>query len=413
MNVLQVVSHGVGRAGERGVGGPEKRALESLKLLDRDRFTPVIAYSKGGVLNDAFRETGVRLAGISMRGIEDLGAGRRLLEIIRSERIDIVHTQGPLAYDFYASRAAAATGIPHIVTRPALIEDYRCSRATRWAYGLVDRTTLARAFRVVAVSEDGRRRMARLPGVDPGKVVLVRNGVDVGLYRPDPDARSRLLSELVSTGIVEAGVTGERDAATPLIGMAAQLVDDKGWDDFLRVSGAVASHFPHALAFVVGSGPMLGELREMVRTMGVGGSVAFLGLRRDVERVLPALDVFLLTSRREGLPVSIIEAMACGRPVVTTDAGGSPELIVPGETGYVVPVGDWQGAADHVITLLTDCDLRSRMGATAREKAVAAFSLERMVAEYEAIYDDALRGPPRGRPDRSAPRRAAGSVGDE
>jgi glycosyltransferase involved in cell wall biosynthesis len=116
-------------------------------------------------------------------------------------------------------------------------------------------------------------------------------------------------------------------------------------------------------------------------------SVSFLGFREDVHDVVPALDLVLLTSYREGLPLTVIEAMACGRPVVVTDAGGTAELVDQGRTGYVVSVGDWSAAADRAVALLGDRSVASDMGRAARERAVAEFSLERMVSDYEALYE--------------------------
>ncbi|MFH1502350.1 MAG: glycosyltransferase [Candidatus Eisenbacteria bacterium] len=377
LTVLQIVSHGVGDSSRRGVGGPEKRTLESLRRLDRSRFRPVIAYSREGALFDSFVSSGAPVVDLSIRGIEDVGAGRRLSAIIRDEAVDVVHSQGPLAYDFYGARAAVREGVPFVVTRPVVIADYTCSALKRAALSAVDRSTLRTAARVVAVSENGRGRLAALRGVDPGKVLLVRNGVDVERYRPDPGARARLLAE---TG------DGSTDPEAPVVGMLAQLVDHKGWDDFLLVARELLAERPDALAFVVGGGPMLDELQAASREMGVAGSVRFLGLRSDVEKILPALDVVLLTSRREGLPVSLIEAMASGRPIVTTDAGGSAELVREGETGHVVPTGDWRAASACVRGIVNDRERMARMGAAARALAVAEFSLERMVAAYEDVY---------------------------
>jgi glycosyltransferase involved in cell wall biosynthesis len=379
MRVLQIVSHAVGTAGRRGVGGPEKRALETLRKLDRSRFEPVIVYSRRGVLFDDFSRSRVRLIDFYVRGIEHLAARWTLASVIERERIDVVHTQGPIAADYYAALAAKSTGTPFVVTRPVMIEDYRCHPVRRRAMSLVDRATLVRADRIVAVSEDGRDRLAGLPRVPPDRVVVVRNGVDVEIYRPDPEAKRRLLAE--------AAPAPEGGDPIPTVGMVAQVTPEKGWDAFLRVVESVRRAHPGVLGFVVGSGPLLGRVEAAAREMDLWRSLRFLGFRTDVERVLPGLDVVLLTSEREGLPVSLIEAMACGRPVVTTDAGGSAELILEGRTGHVVPVGDWRSAADRVVGLLSDRSRLEAMGVEARARAVTEFSLDRMVSDYERLYE--------------------------
>lgn len=379
MRILQIVSHGVGPAGARGIGGPEKRAIETLKRLDRGRFEPVVVYSSRGVAFERFREAGVRLIDFSVRGIEHIRAGPFLADVIRSERIDVVHTQGPLAADFYAARAARATGVPFVLTRPSMVEDYLRALPVRRAYAAADTLTLRAATAVVAVSEDGRRRLLAKRALDRAEVLLIRNGVDIDLFHPREGAKARLL---VGVGM---------SVTVPAIGMVGQLTDDKGWDVFLEMVLQVKKAVPDIAAFVVGAGPRVSEIRLSVAHTELKGTVFLLGLRDDVHEILPALDVVVHTSRREGLPVTVIEAMASGRPVVASDAGGTAELIVPGVTGYVVPVGDPRAAAEQVIALLRDRAARERMGAAGRERAAKEFTLERMVAEYQALYERAGR----------------------
>jgi glycosyltransferase involved in cell wall biosynthesis len=379
MRILQIVSHGFTRGGARGVGGPEKRALESLKRLDRGRFDPVVVYSSQGALFERFRDAGVRLIDFSVRGIEHTGAGRFLADTMRSERIDVVHTQGPLAADFYAGRAARAAGVPLVLTRPVMVEDYLMPALKRAAYAAVDTLTLRAADAIVAVSEDGRGRLLARRALDRSEILLIRNGVDVDHYRPREGAKARLLGEVGRTG----------DA--PTIGMVAQLTDDKGWDVFLETVLLVKRAVPDLAAFVVGGGPRASEISLSVAHTKLAGTVFLLGHRSDVQEVLPAFDVVVHTSRREGLPLIVIEAMASGRPVVASDAGGTAELIVPGVTGHVVPVGDSPATADRVIALLGDPAARRRMGIAGRERAVGEFTLDRMVSEYQTLYERMAR----------------------
>lgn len=380
MKVLQIVSHAAGRGGHRGVGGPEKRALESLRWIDRARVEPVIVYSSAGVLFDQFRGAGVRVIDFHVRGIEHVSAARTLAEIARSEGVGVIHTQGPIAADFHAARAARAAGVPFVVTRPSMIEDYLMPLVMRRAHAVVDTLTLRSAHAVVTVSEDGRRRLLARRALAAVEILLIRNGVDVERYTPREGAKARLLSEI--------GVSGDR----PTLGMIGQLTDDKGWDVFLDMMGVVRRACPRVAAFVVGAGPRLEDLRLSVQHADLAGTVFLLGLRGDIPDLLPAFDVVAHTSRREGLPMVVIEAMACGRPVVASDAGGTAELIVPGRTGFVVAVGDAQAAADRVVALLRDSGAREAMGRAARERAVAEFGLGGVVSRYESLYEQMVRG---------------------
>jgi glycosyltransferase involved in cell wall biosynthesis len=249
----------------------------------------------------------------------------------------------------------------------------------RAAYAAVDTLTLRAADAIVAVSEDGRGRLLARRALDRSEILLIKNGVDVDNYRPREGAKARLLAEVGRTG----------DA--PTIGMVAQLTDDKGWDVFLETVLLVKRAVPDLAAFVVGGGPRTSEISLSVAHTKLAGTVFLLGHRSDVQEVLPAFDVVVHTSRREGLPLIVIEAMASGRPVVASDAGGTAELIVPGVTGHVVPVGDSPATADRVIALLGDPSARRRMGIAGRERAVGEFTLDRMVSEYQTLYERMAR----------------------
>jgi glycosyltransferase involved in cell wall biosynthesis len=393
VKALLIVSHALGRAGVRGVGGPEKRALESLRWVDRAKIEPVIVYSSAGVLFDRFRDAGVRVIDFCVRGIEHVSAARTLTDIARSEGVGVIHTQGPLAADFYAARAARAASVPFVVTRPSMIEDYLMPFLKRSAYAAVDTLVLQSAAAVVAVSEDGRRRLLAKRALLDAEVLLIRNGVDVERYRPREDARARLLSEV--------GLPGD----TPTFGMVGQLTDDKGWDVFLEAVLQIKRSRPRVAAFIVGDGPRRTEIKLSIAHTDLKGTVFMLGLREDVAEILPALDVVLHTSRREGLPVAVIEAMACGRAVVASDAGGTAELVENGVSGFIVPIGDVLASAERLSVLLGDAGLRERMGRAGRDRAVAELTIGRMVSEYEALYERVARRPGRG---LGPPRRGAG-----
>ncbi len=380
MRVLFIVSHAVGPDGKRGVGGAEKRTLEVLGRIDRERVTPIVVYSSRGVLAEQFRARRLRVIDFHARGIEHLAAGRVLERIVRDERIDVVDSQGPLAADFYAARAAKATGLPFVLTRHLMVEDYLMSPLRRRAYAVADTLTLRAADVVVTVSEDARRRLLRKRALRSAGVLLIRNGVDTDTMRPRPAARERLLAEF---GLA---------AHAPTVGMVGQLTDDKGWDVFLDMMVAVRTACPRVAAFVVGAGPRLDDLRLSVQRADLARTVFLLGFRGDIPDLLPAFDVVAHTSRREGLPMVVIEAMACGRPVVASDAGGTAELIVPGRTGFIVAVGDAQAAADRVVALLRDPGVREAMGRAARERAVAEFGLGGVVSRYESLYEQVVRG---------------------
>ena len=158
---------------------------------------------------------------------------------------------------------------------------------------------------------------------------------------------------------------------------------------WLRAAALVARKFPDARFVLVGEGrdsTTFGELQTLVSTLGIDKKVIFLGYHRNLLPVYSAFDIFVLSSLREGLPNSILEAMALGLPVVTTDVAGAKELVVNGETGFVVPQKDSEGLARAIVTLLVDHEYRDRMGKAGRERIESEFCFVKRLRRVEDLY---------------------------
>ena len=166
---------------------------------------------------------------------------------------------------------------------------------------------------------------------------------------------------------------------------------------WLRAAALVAKKFPDARFVLVGEGrdsTTFGELQTLVKTLGIVEEVIFLGYHRNLLPIYSAFDIFVLSSLREGLPNSILEAMALGLPVVTTDVAGAKELVVNGETGFVVPQKDSEGLARAIVTLLADHESRDRMGKAGRERIETEFCFAKRLRRLEDLYDRVLKGYP-------------------
>jgi glycosyltransferase involved in cell wall biosynthesis len=166
----------------------------------------------------------------------------------------------------------------------------------------------------------------------------------------------------------------------------------KRLDLWLEVARRIADREPAARFLVVGDGPLRGEIEALAGRLGLGGRVVFPGLLDDVRPCLAAIDVYLMTSEFEGLPLALLEAMAAGRAVMVTAVGGIPEAVTDGETGVVCRFGDVEAQAGGVGDLLADPVRRAALGAAARRRVVESFGIDRMAAELEAIYRQALGG---------------------
>ncbi len=312
----------------------------------------------------------------SVRGIEHVGAGRFLADVIRSERIDVVHTQGTLAADFYAARAALAGGVPLVLTRPVMVEDYLTFPLKRSAYAVADTLTLRSATAIVAVSDDGRRRLLARRALRRSEILLIRNGIDVDLYRPREDAKARLLAD--------AGKGGD----TPTIGMVAQLTDDKGWDVFLEAVLQVRRSVPDLAAFVVGGGPRESEIRLSVAHTGLEGNRVPSRTQERRARDPPGV-------RRRGAHFAARGASPHrDRGDGEREAGrGLGRGRHRGTHRCRMSQAMWFRSATRARPRTgspLSCGIpaaRRRMGLAGRERAVTEFTLDRMVSEYQALYE--------------------------
>jgi glycosyltransferase involved in cell wall biosynthesis len=227
--------------------------------------------------------------------------------------------------------------------------------------------------RIIAVSEHVRRGIIKRVGVDPVDVTTIVNGIDVTRFSGG-GARTRCREEF---GVPD----GSR-----LIGVVARLTPEKDHATLLEAFAIVSAQRSDVVLAIVGDGPTLAEAKETARRLGIEGLVRFTGSRLDVPDILSAFDLFAMSSKEEGLGITLIEAMAAGLPVVATAAGGIPEIVQDGVTGFIVPPGDSQGLADALLRGLSD-DARGReMGEAGRRRAVERFSLTRMIGDYEKVY---------------------------
>jgi glycosyltransferase involved in cell wall biosynthesis len=232
--------------------------------------------------------------------------------------------------------------------------------------------------RVICVSEAVRDVVVRKERIDPGRTVVIHNGIG-----PTPSlsrGRAEMRHEL-----------GIDEAETPLVGMVANLNRPvKGVGYFLDAIPLILRSVPSARFVIFGGGKQEPDLREKARSLGIERSVTFAGFRSDIQSFYPALDVSVLTSLSEGLSISLLESMNHGLPMVVTRVGGNPEVVVEGETGFLVSPRDTPAFADRVIRLLLDPELRSRMGRAGRRRVGRDFRMDRAASRYLTVYQELL-----------------------
>jgi glycosyltransferase involved in cell wall biosynthesis len=371
------------------VGGAEVLAGRLAHRLSGAYRMVFACLDRAGPLGERLRGEGFAVHILGRRPGLDWRCVRRMAGVLRRERVDLVHAHqyGPF---FYAALARLPGPRPPVL----LTEHGRFFPDPRRRGRVVANRLLLKGHdRLVAVGRHVRRALVEVEGFPEGRVEVIYNGVDLSRVAEAGRARAEVRAELgVGPGDFVVAQVARLD---PLKDHATAI----GALEHLRRRRA------DARLVVVGDGPRAGPLAELVRDRGLGGSARLLGHRTDVPRLLGAADVALLTSVSEGIPLSLIEAMAAGLPVVSTRVGGVPEVVEEGQTGLLAPSGDVPALAEALLRLADDPALRAAMGARARERARALFSEDQMCDAYDRAYREMLAPRP-ARP--AAAGRAAG-----
>ncbi|MGH7259198.1 MAG: glycosyltransferase [Nitrospiraceae bacterium] len=357
------------------IGGTEGQILELASRMDRRRFDVSVCALKGeGPLAQDLRARGVRVIALDGRGTRDILVLYRLLRTISREAPDVVHSFLFMAN--LASRLAAC-----LLRIPVLLASYRDREIwkSRGAQFL-DRLTIGRVDAVTCCSDAVRHFvMARL-GRGRDKFVTIYNGVDMARFgAPQTVTRSdvRLRDGLPVIGVV-CRLIEPKKGLTVLLDALARLAAPTG--------------IPPCQLLIVGEGPSELLIRRHAERLGLSVWVVFTGLRRDVPQMLGLMDIFVMASRYEGFGIAIIEAMAAARPVVASAAGGIPEIVVPGETGLLVPPGDPEALAVAIGQLLRQPDRAALFGRQGQQRARALFSIDTMVTRHEELYESLIAG---------------------
>jgi glycosyltransferase involved in cell wall biosynthesis len=346
------------------VGGAERQWSLLIPALRRRFDVSVLTLVTQGPFFDELQRRGIRISCAHMRCRTDLRGLRRALRLVELQP-HLVITQSVNAHivgHLIARRAGAA----HVTTEHAG-PGFR----TRLHREALTRFVSLRVDSVIAVSDLQVPGLVRL-GYRPEKIKVIHNGVPT----PIP---------MESASSVRAGLGMRPDEFLAVL--VATLRPEKTAHVFLEAVRTAHRADPRVRGLIVGGGSEIERLRELARG---DRAVQILGERLDVPDILGAADVSCLSSAAEGVPMSLLEAMALGKPVVATDVGGVAEAVEAEKTGILVPVGDREAFAKALLKLAADPALVRQLGEAARERHRDVFSLERMIAEYKAAFDEVL-----------------------
>ncbi len=301
---------------------------------------------------------------LSMRGDLDFRWARDLEEILRDDRPDYLHVHSRRGADFWGLRAARRCGVPLLVTRR--VDNAEPRWFAKWKYN-------RNALHVFSISE-GIRDVLLGQGVDRRKVTTIHSAVDTEHFQPQPDADWFNQEFGFQPGNIVAGIVG-------------QLIERKGHKHLFNVLPALRRQFPDLRLVVLGQGPLEQTLKEHVQREGMEGIVTFAGFRRDIERILPNLQLVIHPALKEGLGVSLLQASACGVPVIASDTGGIPEAVLHTQTGLLCAPGSEPELLAAVQRLLQMDDSGKCYGENGREYVTRQFSVESMTRTYVNFYE--------------------------
>jgi glycosyltransferase involved in cell wall biosynthesis len=363
MKILQLISSSLGYYGAERVVVTLSAALEEMGVN-----TVVAAFVNTAKANhievlEHAKGRGLTTEKIICRGRYDRSAVHALRGIIERHKVDVVHCHG-VKPDLYAALAKWHKNIPTVSTCHLWVFD--CAKD--WVVSAVERCILHNIDRVVVVSEQILPQLRRF-GL---RADVIHNGIDI---QPTDSPVSDFSQKMNWSG-------------RPVIGAIGRLAPQKGLQYLLQAAPEVLRDSPNALFIFAGDGPERQSLESQAKSLGIQGSVCFLGVRKDVPELFSSIDVLALPSLSEGTPMTLLEGMAAGRAVVASRVGAVPNVIQDGVNGILLSPGDVAGLAAALQTLLNDSELRIALGRKARKTVESHFSAAAMANRYVEIYDE-------------------------
>lgn len=331
--------------------------------------TWLVAHARGELKRRA-RE-GMRFVGFAPRSEFDVQAAWQLGRVLRDVKPDVVHAHDPMGVALTAMALQMQDGDakrPLVVAARRVDFHLKSHAFSKWKYRHVD---------VFIAASDIIGGILVRDGIPRDRIVIVHDGVNIG-FIDKQDA-------------VDAHAAFWLPHGAPIVGNVAALAAHKGQKHLVAAARLVVRDVPDARFLIVGEGELKDQLDRQIKHLALERHVLLTGFRPDAVGLMKSFDIFAMSSVTEGLGSAVLEAMACSRAVVSTRAGGLPEVVVDGETGLLVPPHDEPALAQALVTLLRDPERRAALGAAGRNRVVDAFSVETMVNETLSVYAQRAR----------------------
>jgi len=349
-------------------GGAERQLFELVKGIDRNRFIPmVICLSQGGYWAAEIRKLNIQVIELPTGKKREFAILFKLVKLLKATQPDLVHTYLWSA-NTYGRIAAILSKVPTIIASERNLTEIGKDKNIYMI--CIDRLLALFSNGIICNSNKASESLINNYSFDPEKVFTVHNGIDIDNF------------------LKRTMISSRKKLAQKVVGTIGRLFPQKNYRLFLDVAKIVLDRFEdESIKFlIIGEGPLRNELVMYSKDLGIGDFLIFTGEREDIPQLLKNMDIFVMTSIYEGLPNAIIEAMASGLPVITTDVGGNGELVIDGETGFLCQTNDKVLIASRVIDLINDEMKARRMGEHGKKRILNEFGVEKMVKDTEQIY---------------------------
>ncbi len=358
-----------------GIGGAERLLLETIKFLDKSSFDVTVYYllPKEDLLAE-FHEAGIRTKCLNMSSKRDPRGFFRLVWELRAGRFSIVHTNLSEA-DVIGRFAAIVARVPVILSTDHTIDSWKLKQNRLKTHLRFRLNRLATRFSkgIIAVAQDVKNHLVTVERIPAAKIRIITNGISI------PPA---------------ASIRGSEPAAgeQTILGVAARLFPEKGHEYLLRALKDAISEFQSLHLRIAGDGPLRNALEALVAELDVATHVEFLGTVNDMNSFYKGLDIFVLPSVQEGLPLALLEAMSFGKPTIATRVGAVPEVLNSADIGLLAVPRNVEQLTVAILALARDQKRRKKMGQRARTRVLEQFSLDKAVSELEGLYNELLAG---------------------
>jgi len=365
------------------MSGVQKVSLDEISRLDRGRYEPIVVCKSDGEFTEKLRSMNVRVHLVpelerDLRPVRDIQAFVRMYSFFKKEKPSIVHTHSSKT-GVLGRLAAWCAGIPLIIhTVHGFAFPAESRMPVRTVFRLLERVCGQITDRMIVLNDSDATIARELLGVPNSRQALLPNGVDIDTYAPAAPPLRQALRQ---------GIFGVADERRVTIGMVGRLWLQKNPQCFVRAAMRVLEQRTNVGFYLVGDGEFRSEVEATIQACGHADAIAILGWRGDVPDILKALDIMVLPSRWEGMPLAILEAMSSAVTVVASDIPGNNHIVRDGVDGCLFPADDSDALASVLIDLIDHPQTRARLSACGREKIVASYTLSQRMSKITSIYE--------------------------